>query len=210
MPIETSALYRRFLQVKHDTTVGELLEKFRTLPAEARDQSYVIVRLEGPGPQVVASACGGFTLGDGRPGYSVLPPDRGFADSEAVEMADQLDVSLGSLPGLPPPARMVERTIMGEGRARRDWLPRSPGRRLVVLESNIVIGLLVDEERAGAFGGIMTQLFGQDQVRTSLTKGRQTYRCPRCPPGENIYDLTDLIDLSTDVLICPRGHKISE
>ncbi|MCL5998482.1 MAG: hypothetical protein M1546_20870 [Chloroflexi bacterium] len=210
MPIEIQRLTTRFLQVSLATTVCELVEVLTALPPETRNQWYIVVTLDAPGPQIVASASGGYTVVDTLPGYAVLLPVRDLADVAAAADTGLLDTPLSALPGLLQPVRMIARTTMGEGRARRDWLPGSPGRRLVVLEAATVIGLLTDEERAGAFGGIMTHLFGREQRFTPVAKGRVTYRCPSCPDGQNSYDFADLIDLSTNKLICPRGHLIQE
>jgi len=206
MAIEIRRLCTHFFQVSQETTVRELIEALAALPSNARAQWYTIVQLNIPGPQIVPAVGGGFAFVDMSPGYAVLLPLADLPDIVAVEGMAQLDVALGDLPGLLTPARMIERTIMEEGRARRDWLPGSPRRRLVVLEAGQVVGLLTDELRAGGFGGLMTTLFGREHP--PIPKGRRI--TVRCPVDGGIYDFAEVLDLATNRLICPQGHVIEE
>lgn len=208
--MEIHELDTHFLQVSQGITVGELIKLLDAFPDTVRARWYVVVRLNTPGKQIVPAAGSGFEVIAVSPGYAVLLPMADLASIVAIGKPEQRDRSLDDCPDLLHPALTVERIAMGAGRARRDWLPRSPNRRLVIQEAGQVIGLLTDEMRAGMFGGVMTHLFGSERPRTSVAKGRITYRCPNCPAGQNIYDFADLIDLATNRLICPNGHIIEE
>jgi hypothetical protein len=202
MPIVYEALHTRFTQATEDITVQEVGDWLLARPPETRHHWYLVVSVATPGRQVVPRPGGGFEAVEvPPPGYAVLLPLKDLS-TEGGEARTLRDV-----PDLLAPAVTIERLTLGTQRAIEEWVPVSPGRRLVVLEEGQVIGLLTDEKRAGGYGGFPTRLPGQEQKPFNLAKRRITYRCPI---DGGIYDFAELIDPGTNRLICPNGHIIEE
>jgi hypothetical protein len=125
-------------------------------------------------------------------------------ETAAEELGDELWAKpLQDVPGLLVPSPAVERNAMGIGEAR-NMMRASPTRRLVVLEQGQPVGLLMDRLRAGVFGGFRARLFGEERPKTSIS-GQIMVRCP--VDGES-YPLAEVVDLSSDRLVCPNGHVI--
>jgi hypothetical protein len=208
MPIMYEAMRTQFALVSEEITVREVIEMLTALPLALRNGWYVVVQLSVPGQRVVPGLTGGYqAVAAMPPGYAVVSPLEDLSPAGETHGEALLDMALHDVPGLLLPAWTVERDVMGTGRASRDWVPLSPRQRLVVLESGQVVGLLVDIQRAGSFGGFMTTLFGRERQPYGVTKDRITYRCP--VDGES-YDFSEVIDLATNRLVCPRGHVIQE
>ena len=178
------------------------------LPPDSRNRWYVVVRLSTAGQCVVPASGGGYeAVATAPPGYAVVSPLEDLSEAGETHGEALLDMALRDVPGLLLPAWTVEREVMGAGRANRDWAPMSPRQRLVVLERGQVAGLLLDRPRAGSLGGFMMTLFGRERQPYGVARGRITYRCP--VDGES-YDFSEVIDLATNRLVCPRGHVIQE
>lgn len=202
MPIVYEALHTKFTQATEDITIREVIDWLLAWPPETRRHWYLVVSLATSGRQVVPQPDGSFkAIETPPPGYAVLLPLKDLSTEE-----DETRM-LRDVPGLLEPAVTIERLMLGTQRALEEWMPDSPGRRLVVLEEGQVIGLLTDEKRAGGYGGSLTRLYGQGQKPYNLAKRRITYRCPI---DGDIYDFAELIDLTTNRLICPNGHVIEE
>lgn len=184
--IDYDHLNTHYFQCDDTATVAEVAQTLDQLPAPARDRWYVLVRLTG----------GGFAI-------------IGLDDLQAALAAhgpEIRDRSLAAVPNLLHPSLSLERQGQGLGQARKQ-MRRSPKRRLVVQEAGQPVGLLTEEARAGGFGGLMSSLFGAEQPRYRAAP-TLTYRCPHCPPGQNRYPFSALIDLESNELRCPNGHQI--
>lgn len=214
MPIAYEALNRyQFLETTEAVTVGNVGRMLtKLLGKQGNYQWYLVVRLSTPGLAVVPRPDGGFmSVETPPPGYAVVLPILEFSEAEAQHGKALLDTRLGDVPELLLPALTIERQLMGTGRARRNWVPVSPRRRVLVLDQGEIVGVLTDELRSGGFGGAMNRLFGKQQQQYNITKGQFTYRCPLCPAGSNTYDVSELIiDLASEWPTCPAGHTIKE
>jgi hypothetical protein len=208
MPIDDADLHTRLVEVPEEIAVREIREMLTMLPVGAHRHWYVVARLAAPSRHVVPRLEGGYEAVEAPPpGYAVVLPVKELSEQWSRDGEVLLDMALCDVPGLLLPAVTIERQTMGTGRARREWMPVSPRRRLVVLEQGQVLGLLTDEERAGGFSGFMATLFGRERKRVAIAKGRITYRCP---VDGGRYDFAELIDLATNRLVCPQGHLIEE
>jgi hypothetical protein len=183
--IRLERLNTRFIVTDAAATIDAVAQALEHVPAGKRLNWYVVVRLPA----------GSFAVIDAEDlGKAIL------AHGENIRATPLRDV-----PGLLTVSLVVERAAQGIGEARK-LMYQDPRRRLVVLEQGEPIGLLVDVERAGGFGGAMTALFGREHVLA--TKGPQI--TVRCPVDGGTYDFAEVIDLTTNRLICPKGHLIEE
>ena len=175
----------KFILIENTTTVEAVAQALQDVPAAKRMGWYVVVGL----------AAGGFAVIDAQD----------LAEAIEKHGTGALALALRDVPGLLVPSLAVERDAQGIGVARRTMY-RSPRLRLVVLEHGQPIGLLVDVNRAGGFGGAMAVLFGRK--RPPDTSG--SHAKVRCPVDGEVYNFDDVIDLATNRLICPKGHLIEE
>jgi hypothetical protein len=167
-----------------NNTVADVAQFYKYLPEKKRHNWFMIVH-----------------LGDDR--FATL----GFED--LLEATGNIGAAirerpLSDIPGLKK-SKVMEREGQGYGRARHAR-NRSHKRRLVVLESGAPIGLLMDVELTGGFGGFVTTLFGQAEQSLSNHSQLQI----RCPFDNQMYNFADLIDLESNKLVCPQGHIIEE
>ena len=172
-----------FLHVDAANTVEQVIDALAQLPRAQRMSWYFLANLPEGGRAI-------FSVSD----FETIAEDHG----ESLWATPLQD-----LPGLLVASPEVERTAMGIGEAR-NIMRASPNRRMVVLDQGQPIGLLMDRLRAGVFGGFRARLFGEERPKTSIS-GQIMVRCP--VDGAN-YPLADVIDLSSDRLVCPNGHVI--
>jgi len=174
----------KVIEADGSTTVADVAQVYAHLPEVKRHQWYVIVQ-----------------LGNGR--FATLS----FED--LLQATEDLGPVIGErplsdFPGLRD-SKVIEREGQGYGEARR-VRNRSYKRRLVVLESGVPIGLLIETTRSGGFGGFMSTLFGQADRPINSSSQIQI----RCPDDGQMYNFADIIDLETNKLVCPQGHIIEE
>lgn len=127
MPISSSDLEKRFIIAMPDETIGALLSR---LPANRSERAFTCIVLPGAGGRYVVVR---------------------WSEVEQIAALVRQDIRglrLATLPGLPQPVEAIEQNSVGN-RAARDLRDAQPGRRLVVLSSGAVVGLLVAHRREG-------------------------------------------------------------
>jgi hypothetical protein len=129
MPISEEALVRDFIVVDERTTVRQVRDQ---VAATENSRTYIVVRLSN-GKYAVLRL------------NELIQVLKEHSETLAPEM---LEASLNDVPGLLPPraADGVEQASMGTGRAKM-LVNKMPGKRLVVLASGQVVGLLTVQVR---------------------------------------------------------------
>jgi hypothetical protein len=186
VPIAEQVLQYSFLAVSGDTTVDGV----RALVRDAgRPVHYLVVSLPN----------GGF-------GVALL---RELSESVRRLGPDGLDTPIGRLPPAAEAVAGVERTAMDTGVAQRE-ADRQPRRRLVVLENGRPIGLLTNESRGSAVGGVPFNLFGDymqqssSDVRAALSARHAAERCRHCQQEFVFYELR----ADASAFACPHCHAV--
>ena len=185
MPIPEHELQGNFVVVDARITVDEL----RTRVSQQEAVEYIVI-----------------VLPDGTFGAAHLS-EIGAVVTRLGSVA--LSLPLSRLPGVAEPITAVQRTDIGFGEAER-LRDQQRRKRLVVLEGDRLVGMMVNEARGSSAGGVPFDLFGRerklsgDALQRRLAAQLPERICPACSRTFLFYELQP----DRKAYACPHCHTV--